>query len=37
VLPNVQKVIIEKGTATLLPYLPAAPPAVGADPKERDR
>jgi membrane protease subunit HflK len=35
VLPKVQKLVIEKGTATLLPYL--APPPAGAAPKEDGR
>ena len=37
VLPKVQKVVIEKGTATLLPYLAPPPPVAAAKEKEDGR
>ena len=37
VLPKVQKVVIEKGTGTVLPYLPLTPSAAGVAPKEPAR
>ena len=37
VLPRVQKVIIDKGTTTVLPYLQTAPPPPAPAPKERER